>query len=148
MRTRNSAIALLLAGTGLVAAGPAAQAFAPAPTSGAVESCSYRLLSVKTVRLQERRGDEVRIVIGGRTFPTRIPRHVDADVPGQVLNASAFDSPVEAFTGTVRVEMSEVDAGFDDQVGSRTETCAPGVKTDIFEGSDARYDVTSEIIAG
>jgi hypothetical protein len=148
MRTRNSTIALLLAGVGLVATGPTAQAFVPAPGAQPVESCSYRLVSVKTVRLQERRGDEVRIVIGGRIFPTHRPRYVDADVPGQVLSASSFDSPVETFTGAVQVEMFEVDTVFDDRVGTRTESCTPGTRTDIYQGSDARYDVTSEITVG
>ncbi len=148
MRARNAATALLLAGISVFTAGSAAQAFAPTPGSAGGENCSYRLVSVKTVRLQENRGDEVRIVIGGRIFPTTIPRNVKATVQGQVLNASAFGSPTEAFNGAITVEMVEVDPLRNDRVGLRTETCTPGVRTDIYEGSEARYDVTSEIIVG
>ena len=146
MRSRRSRLAALT--VGLAAA---ASPMLSNPASAAA-NCTFKLVSVKAVDIQEERhGDEIYLHIDGERVP--FDGYVTYTHKGESHPAADFGTPAqtqEAFSGSMTVKLFEQDPTFDEKIGvTPTVNCTGNASNQVLEfvePNSAHYQVFYDLV--
>jgi hypothetical protein len=146
MRSRHARLAALT--LGLAAA---ASPMLSNPASAAA-NCTFKLVRVKAVDIQEeRRGDEIYLHIDGERVP--FDGYVTYTRNGESHPAADFGTAAqtqEAFNGSMTVKVFEQDPTFDEKIGVTHTVSCTGSATDhvleFVEPNSAHYQVFYDVV--
>lgn len=138
----GAVLAFAAAAAGMTGGAAQAASAQAAPAQAGVSAatiCYLEVLSITSRDLQESGGDEIKVKLAEDTYGSW-----SFNVVNWTRNAS-LNSPTKAFTGTLRVDLREVDAVTYTTIDSFVVGCWRGEDVLVFENSNTMYEVTYEI---